>query len=419
MKKRIHTVRNSLSAQYPKIGLLVRHRYAVPFITFWVVIFCGLVMYVVAGASTVGASDKRIVMVSIEGENRTVSTRARTVGGLIDRLSIDLIDKDIVEPALETPIYNEAMQVNIYKARPVQIIDRERTITFLTAERSPERIVRAAGIDLRSEDTVEFTTNESTKLEFSAPEQVRITRSIAVQLNIYSALRTHYTQAESVAEVLRENKIEIGEGEAVLPGSDATVFDGMVISINKEGVVTKTAKEDVDFGRQYEDDPEKEVGFTQLKKAGIMGERTVIYEVLIDEEGDEISRKEIRSLQTKDPIDAIYVRGTKAPMLDPNTSVESQKRELMRSAGIPEDMHVYVDYIIRRESGWRPGARNPSSGAYGLCQSLPASKMASAGADWETNPVTQLRWCNSYALERPEYGSWAAAYDFWVRNKWW
>jgi hypothetical protein len=49
-----------------------------------------------------------------------------------------------------------------------------------------------------------------------------------------------------------------------------------------------------------------------------------------------------------------------------------------------------------RESGWNPSAENPSSGAFGIPQALPGSKMASAGADWATNPATQIRWGLSY-----------------------
>lgn len=77
----------------------------------------------------------------------------------------------------------------------------------------------------------------------------------------------------------------------------------------------------------------------------------------------------------------------------------------------------YMNYILTKESGCRWNARNPSSGAYGVCQALPASKMASAGADYMTNVNTQLKWCDSYAKER--YGDWEQAYYFWLRNHWW
>lgn len=63
------------------------------------------------------------------------------------------------------------------------------------------------------------------------------------------------------------------------------------------------------------------------------------------------------------------------------------------------------------ESGWRVDAENASSGAYGIPQALPGSKMAAAGADWKTNGVTQVKWGLSYISSRTDYrnpcGAWA------------
>jgi len=72
--------------------------------------------------------------------------------------------------------------------------------------------------------------------------------------------------------------------------------------------------------------------------------------------------------------------------------------------------------IVERESGWNYQAQNPSSGAYGLVQALPGSKMASAGADWRTNPATQIKWGLNYMNER--YGSPCGAWEFWQANHW-
>lgn len=102
-----------------------------------------------------------------------------------------------------------------------------------------------------------------------------------------------------------------------------------------------------------------------------------------------------------------------APAFNPSGS----KADWMRAAGISDSDFGYVDYIISHESGWNYRAVNASSGAYGLPQSLPAGKLASAGADWCDNPVTQLRWAHNYAVGR--YGSWEAAYRFWTVNHWW
>ncbi|THA32214.1 transglycosylase SLT domain-containing protein [Streptomyces sp. A1547] len=74
------------------------------------------------------------------------------------------------------------------------------------------------------------------------------------------------------------------------------------------------------------------------------------------------------------------------------------------------------DKIISHESGWDHTATNASSGAYGLAQALPGSKMASAGADWKTNPATQIKWGLDYMNSR--YGSPVGAWNFWQANHW-
>ncbi|WP_202205131.1 transglycosylase SLT domain-containing protein [Streptomyces xanthophaeus] len=72
--------------------------------------------------------------------------------------------------------------------------------------------------------------------------------------------------------------------------------------------------------------------------------------------------------------------------------------------------------IVSRESGWNHTATNSSSGAYGLVQALPASKMASAGSDWKTNPATQIKWGLDYMNSR--YGSPVGAWNFWQSHHW-
>ncbi len=72
--------------------------------------------------------------------------------------------------------------------------------------------------------------------------------------------------------------------------------------------------------------------------------------------------------------------------------------------------------IVEHESGWDVDATNASSGAYGLVQALPGSKMASAGSDWKTNAETQIEWGLDYMNSR--YGSPTGAWAFWQANGW-
>jgi len=75
-----------------------------------------------------------------------------------------------------------------------------------------------------------------------------------------------------------------------------------------------------------------------------------------------------------------------------------------------------LDKLWAHESGWNHKAANPSSGAYGIPQALPGSKMATAGDDWRTNPATQIRWGLSYIKSR--YGSPNGAWSFWQAHNW-
>jgi LysM repeat protein len=83
---------------------------------------------------------------------------------------------------------------------------------------------------------------------------------------------------------------------------------------------------------------------------------------------------------------------------------------------VPSGQFGCFSEIISHESGWNPEATNPGSGAYGLGQALPGNKMASEGADWQTNPVTQLKWALGYMDSR--YGSPCDAWNFWQDHSW-
>ena len=81
---------------------------------------------------------------------------------------------------------------------------------------------------------------------------------------------------------------------------------------------------------------------------------------------------------------------------------------LMLQFGVAADQWQYLDALWQRESGWNHLAENASSGAYGIPQSLPGSKMADVAPDWRTNPETQITWGLAYiaARYRNPQGAW-------------
>ena len=91
-------------------------------------------------------------------------------------------------------------------------------------------------------------------------------------------------------------------------------------------------------------------------------------------------------------------------------------RALLGEFGFSQDQFSCLDSLYMSESGWRVDADNPSSSAYGIPQALPGSKMASAGADWATNPETQIRWGLGYIKD--SYGSPCSAWSFKASHGW-
>ena len=91
------------------------------------------------------------------------------------------------------------------------------------------------------------------------------------------------------------------------------------------------------------------------------------------------------------------------PARAPSGSAQQIAMGMLGSYGWSSSQFSCLDSLWNQESGWNVYATNTTSGAYGIPQALPGSKMASAGADWQTDAATQIRWGLSYI--KSLYGS--------------
>ncbi|MEU7132083.1 transglycosylase SLT domain-containing protein [Streptomyces sp. NPDC046261] len=125
-----------------------------------------------------------------------------------------------------------------------------------------------------------------------------------------------------------------------------------------------------------------------------------------EEKAKERDKEEVSSRSATRDASSFAVKGSYSV-----AEVQAMARQM-----IPSDQFQCFSNIVNNESTWDYTATNPSSGAYGLVQALPAGKMASAGADWRTNPATQIKWGLGYMNE--SYGSPCGAWSFWQANHW-
>ncbi len=132
--------------------------------------------------------------------------------------------------------------------------------------------------------------------------------------------------------------------------------------------------------------------------------------------GDGLVEITASTVRNPEPQKVSSPTGTDTSMPKTDSEVKQIAMDMLPKYGWGPEEFPPLEQLWTRESGWNYKAENKSSGAYGIPQALPASKMASAGSDWRTNPATQIKWGLGYIKGR--YGSPSKAWAAWQSKGW-
>lgn len=350
----------------------------------------------------------RLITVHDRGSELAFITDKSTLREAFADASITIDPKDAVEPSLDEKLVASDYQVNIYRARPVTVVDGLTRTKVVTPYQSAERIAKDANITLYPEDIA--TLNRSNDIvSDGAGLQLTIDRAALVSVDLYGKVTQLRTQGETIAEFLKEKGMTLGKNDRASAALTAAIGNGSSFRIWREGRQTITVDEAVAFETQQIKDADRAVGYREVQTPGKDGVRTATYEITV-QNGIEVARTLIASVTIEEPTKQVEIVGSKPNELP--YAGGGTKTEWLAASNIPQESWGYADYMVGRESGWNPNAKNPTSGACGLAQALPCSKV---GANW-MNPVVSLNWMNNYVNGR--YGGWAGAYAFWQANHW-
>jgi hypothetical protein len=152
---------------------------------------------------------------------------------------------------------------------------------------------------------------------------------------------------------------------------------------------------------------------SDLAREGVAGSRAdaAVAAVQAQREAEALAAEQARIAAERAAAEEAERASRAARSADPKSVAQAMLAERGQA-----DQFGCLERLWTKESGWDHTATNRSSGAYGIPQSLPAAKMASAGADWRTNPVTQIRWGLGYIADR--YGSPCAAWRHSQNHNW-
>ena len=275
-------------------------------------------------------------------------------------------------------------------------------------------------------------------------KNVKIILSSGYEMNVI-------TSSTKVRDILDENNIVVVDGETVIPDLESDLSDNKTITITK-GEVQKEAESitlsEDEILESYKSIVEKvvtvqeEIPFETITKdvsdgsgdtqekvitAGSNGIKEVTYRIKY-QNGNEIERTVVSENVIKEPVDKVVQVKTKTVTSRSSTArvavtgsvaeYQAYAKERCEAYGWSEADFNALVALWNKESGWNPTSYNRSSGAYGIPQALPGSKMITAGSDWATNYKTQIDWGLNYIKNRKGYGTPTKAWDHSCKYGW-
>lgn len=258
-----------------------------------------------AGPSTEG----RIITLHDDGVDKGFMTKQTTLREALKEAGVRLDARDRTEPGLDEKLVASSYQVNIYRARPVLIRDGSSETKIVTAYRTAKQIAKQAGITVHDADKTTLSPSKD-PIADGTVEVMNIERATAFTFEFYGKVTQDYTMARTIGDMLKEKRITMGKDDGISPSVSTPITAGMTVKLWRNGVQTITAEEDVAFTTRQVKDADHEVGYKQVQTKGENGKRTVTYEINM-QNGVEVSRKEVNSNVTKQPVEQVEVVGTK------------------------------------------------------------------------------------------------------------
>lgn len=325
-----------------------------------------------------------------------------------------------------------------YQPVNIKIDDAERVIN--TGARSPLSVIQQAGLKINPRDRIRDQVNSDNVREIV----VSRAHPKVVDNQGVPELQWEYKDSQKSVPVViyADNKVYKDSSSDSSSARSLVQNAGVSLSRLDRVKVKETATKKEIYvqrvTRSYEnttevvtapvkkiEDKDLEKGKEKVESEGVDGLlQTVLFTETVDGKTVTGGKKIEKTLVTAEA--KVVKVGTKSSSSsDSQASVpsvtapvgESQEiaHRLVLARGWSEQEFSCLVQLWKRESGWRTNAANPS-GAYGIPQALPGSKMAAYGSDWRTNPETQIKWGLSYVSGR--YGTPCKAWAFFGSHNW-
>ena len=310
-------------------------------VSFVGVIFLFAGLGIILSGSTSGAQEdggKKLINVYDRGQELSFLTSEKTIEAALKEKEIELDDRDTVEPARDEELVASEYQVNIYRARPVIVVDGMKRIKVMTPFQTAKHIANDAGIFLYNEDVAVMQRSDDF-IGDGAGLQMVIKRATPLYLDLYGRITEVRTQGKTVAEMLGEKGIQLGDSGRVSVPLTTPITPGMNLRVWREGKQTITVDQTINYEIEQIFDGDREVGYRQVQTPGVAGVVSVSYEIEI-KDGVEISRQEIAQIITKQSTNEVVIVGVKP---GPNSLTKSKGAQYFTDSKGVSHRETYYD----------------------------------------------------------------------------
>ena len=256
------------------------------------------------------ADSSRIISIYADGEKKVITSTAPTVAEALKESGVQLGSGDSVEPSPDTAVPVGFFNINVYRSRPVVVVDGAVRKTVQTSSQSPALIAKTAGFTVYPEDTYAVSTINEVTSAGVVGQQVVIDRAVPVTLLADGQKVTARTHQKTVGGLLNERDVAFGPEDTVTPGRDTKISPNISIQINRVKVAVVKQTEAIAHETKTVNDPNLEIGTTRVETAGSDGQKDSTYRVQY-QNGVEKSRQLISQTVVKQPVTEVKIVGTK------------------------------------------------------------------------------------------------------------
>ena len=319
-----------------------------------------LAVALVLGVSGFARSDNTISL-SVDGQQQTVESHAATVGDLLAEHDVEVSQRDLVQPAPEASLA-DVDEVVVRHARPIQVVIDGQPTQLWTTELTVEDALAQVGVRLGVAEVASRTDRlplSGGRVGVRLPDQVTVLHD--------QSRTTVVTTAATVAEVLRETGVRLGDDDLVNVGLGHRVDTGLQIGVTRVDTRMRSERYRIDAPVVRRTDPNRYEGYERVVQPGRAG--VAIGQVrVVRHDGVVVRTRMVSRHVVRQPVRRIVVVGTKErPYVAPGTGAEG----------------LNWGALAQCESGGNPRAVNPA-GYYGLYQ-FSLSTWASVGGSG--NPI--------------------------------